>query len=322
MKAVVCHRYGSPDVLGLAEVPEPVPGDDDVLIRVRAAAVSPEDCVGRRGHPLIGRVGTGLTKPRRPIPGAEFAGDIEAIGAQVSRVQVGDRVFGTTGTRFGAYAEYVTMPATGLLAPMPSTWGYEQAARVCGPLTAWNFLVDKAKVHHGQSVLVNGASGTVGIAAIQIAKHLGADVTAVCSTAHLDVVETLGADAVIDYTTEDFTRGGRSYDVVFDAVGKTTYPRCKAVLAPAGMYLSTVLTIGLVGRVLWTSVVGARRAMYSATGLRSVSERLAELGELIELIEAGQLTAVVDRSYQLEQIAQAHTYVEQGHKTGNVVITP
>lgn len=322
MRAIVCRRYGGPDVLGLEEVERPIPSDDEVVIQVRATAVSPEDCAARKGRPFVARLSTGLRRPRKPIPGTEFAGQVEAVGHAVTRFRVGEHVFGTTGTRYGAHAEYVTMPETGLLVTMPGSLTHVEAARVCGQLAAWNFLVDKANVHRGQRVLINGASGSVGIAAIQLTKHFGGHVTGVCSTTNLEFVRSLGADEVIDYTREDFTRSGRTYDIIFDAVGKSSFTRCRASLTAGGVYLSTVPTAALVLQMLWTARVGTKRAIYSATGLRSVPERLAIVDKLIGLTEDGQLKSVTDRSYPLDQVAQAHAYVEQGHKAGNVVITP
>lgn len=322
MKAIVFRRYGGPDVLSVEEVERPKPRDDEVLIRVCAAAVSPEDCAARKGSPLVARVSTGLRRPRKSIPGTEFAGQVEAVGKEVTRFQVGEHVFGTTGTRFGAHAEYLAMPESGLLVTMPRDLTHVEAARVCGQLAAWNFLVDKAGVQGGQRVVINGAAGSVGIAAVQLAKYFGAHVTGVCGTTNLELVRTLGADEVLDYTQEDFTRSGQSYDVIFDAVGKSSFARCRDSLTTGGVYLSTVPTAALVLQMLWTARVGSKRAIYSATGLRSVPERLAIAERLIELIEGGQLKAVTDRRYPLDQLAQAHAYVEAGHKSGNVVITP
>ena len=244
------------------------------------------------------------------------------MGKAVTKFRVGDHVCGTTGTAFGAHAEYLAMPQTGLVVPMPRNVTHVEAARICGQLAAWNFLVDKARVRSGQRVLVNGASGSVGIAAVQLAKYLQTRVTGVCGPANLELVRSLGADEVIDYTAEDFTRSGETYDIVFDAVGKSSFGRCRGSLATGGVYLSTVPTAALLLQMLWTARIGTKRALYSATGLRSVTERLVIAEKLIGLIEGGQLRSVTDRCYALDQAAEAHAYVETGHKSGNVIITP
>jgi NADPH:quinone reductase-like Zn-dependent oxidoreductase len=321
MKAVVCTKYGPPDVLQLREVERPAPKGNEVSIRIRAAAVTTEDPLNRRGEPLYARVFTGFTRPKNPILGTEFAGEIEAVGKDVGLFKEGDQVFGTTGTSYGCYAEYVCMPEEGVLAIKPASLTFEEAAPVCGAMAAWNFLRDKANIQSGQKVLINGASGSVGTAAIQIAKYFGAEVTGVCSTTNLELVKSLGADKVIDYTKEDFTKGGQSYDIIFDAVSKGSFSRCKGSLTPRGVYLATVPGPAVILQMLWTSRIGRKKAVFSATGLRPVRERLIFLGELIGLYEAGTIRPVIDGCYPLEQIAEAHRYVEMGHKKGNVVIT-
>jgi len=276
----------------------------------------------RRGEPFVGRFVTGLTRPKRAIPGVEFAREIEAVGKDVKLFKEGDPVFGSTGTSFGAHAEYVCVPEEGVLATKPANMTYEEAAPVCdGALTALNFLRNGANIQTGQKVLTNGASGSVGTSAVQLAKYFGAEVTGVCSTTNLELVRSLGADRVIDYTREDFTKTGQTYDIIFDVVGKSSFSRCKGCLTQQGVYLSAVLGLPLLLQVLWTSMIGSKKVKFSATGLRSVSERLGLLQELKELIEAGKIKSVIDRRYPLEQIAEAHRYVDKGHKKGNVVIT-
>jgi NADPH:quinone reductase-like Zn-dependent oxidoreductase len=321
MKAIVQTKYGPPEVLQLKEVEKPTPKDNEVLIRIYAAAVTTEDPLNRKGKPFIVRLATGLIRPKNPIQGAEFSGEIESVGKDVTLYKEGDQVFGSTGTSFGCYAEYVCMPEDGMLAIKPANMTYEEAAPVCGALAAWNFLRDKANIQSGQKVLINGASGSVGTAAVQIARHFGTEVTGVCSTANLELVKSLGADKVIDYSKEDFTKTGESYDIIFDAASKSSFSRCKGSLTQKGVYLSTVLRIPILLQMLWTSKIGSKKAMFSATGLRPVPERLIFLKELIKLIEAGKIKSVIDRRYLLEQIAEAHRYVETGHKKGNVVIT-
>jgi len=321
MKAIVCTKYGPPEVLQLKEVEKPTPKDNEVLIRIYAVPVTTEDPLNRKGEPVYARVFTGLTRPKNPILGAEFAGEIEAVGKDVRQFKEGDPVLGSTGTDFGCYAEYVCMPEEGLLARKPVNVTYEEASTFFGALTAWNFLKDQANIQGGQKVLINGASGAVGTAAVQLARFFGAKVTGVCSTANLEIVRSLGANNVIDYTKEDFTKSGQTYDIIFDAAGKSSFSRCKGSLTQQGIYLSTIPTLTILLQMIWTSRIGSKKAKFSATGLRPVPVRLIFLKELVELIEAGKIESVIDRRYPFEQIAEAHRYVETGRKKGNVVLT-
>jgi NADPH:quinone reductase-like Zn-dependent oxidoreductase len=322
MKAIVCTKYGSPDVLELKEVAKPVPGDNEVLIRVLAASVTAADSMIRTGTPYYGRLFIGLVKPNKPIPGTGFAGVVEAVGKEVKLFKNGESVFGETGLGFSANAEYVCLPQDGVLAKLPTSMTYEEAAPVCdGALTSLNFLKDVGKIQRGQRVLINGASGSLGSSAVQIAKCFGAHVTGVCSTANLDMVKSLGADKVIDYTKEDFTRASQAYDIIFDTVGKSSFSRCKDSLKDNGVYLSPVLGLSLLLQMIWTSKLGSKKAKFSASGLRPASELRVLLDELKEPIEAGKIKSVIDRCYELEQTAEAHRYVDTGHKRGNVIIT-
>jgi len=255
------------------------------------------------------------------VLGTEFSGEVAATGRGVTRLAVGDRVFGSTGSAGGCYAEYVCIPGDGFIATMPANLPYPEGAPVCGALAAWNFLCDKARVGPGQRVLVNGAAGDIGTAAIQLAKHLGAEVTGVCGAANVELVESLGADAVIDAGKEDFTRARRRYDVVFDIGGGSSFSRCKTVLTRDGIYLSTYPGPAIFLQMLWTSRLGRRRAVFSATGLLPVAERLAFLDEVKRLIAAGELRTVVDSCYPLDRIADAYRRADRGDTGGTVVVT-
>jgi NADPH:quinone reductase-like Zn-dependent oxidoreductase len=315
MKAIVYTKFGPPEVLHLQEAEKPTPKVNEVLIKIYATTVVKED-PDMRASPGF----NGFLKPRNPILGQELAGEVEAIGKDVTRFRPGDQVFGID--MFGAYAEYKCMPENGALAIKPANMSYAEAASVPnGALTALPFLRDKGNIRSGQTVLIYGASGSVGAAAVQLAKYYRAKVTGVCSTTNLEWVKSLGADQVIDYTQEDFTKNGKTYDIIFDTVGKRSFSECKGSLTNGGIYLTTIPMPVIMLQVLWTSVAGGKKAKFAATGLRPANEKAKDLVFLTQLIEAGKLRAVIDRSYPLEQIVDAHRYVEKGHKKGNVVIT-
>ena len=315
MKAIVYTKFGPPEVLHLQEVETPTPKANEVLIKIYATTVVKED-PDMRASPGF----NGFLKPRNPILGQELAGEIESTGRDVTRFKPGDQVFGFD--MFGAYAEYKCMPETGALTFKPVNLNYKEAASVPnGALTALPFLRDKGKIHSGQTVLINGASGSVGTAAVQLARYYGAEVTGVCRTTNIEWVKSLGADQVIDYTQEDFTKNGKTYDIIFDTVGKRSFSACKGSLKDEGIYLATVPTPVMMLHALWPAKSGGKKIKFVAAGLRSASEKIKDLVFLTELIEAGKIKAVIDRCYPLEQIAEAHRYVEQGHKKGNVVIT-
>ncbi len=321
MQAVVQSTYGDPDVLELQTVPLPRPASGQVCIRVHATTATAADGMMRTGRPLVGRLYTGLLQPARPIPGVEFAGEVVEIGDGVQGFAIGDRVFGETAD-MGCYAQFVCVDASGMLAPIPSNLSYEQAAPVCGGgSTAVNFLRDLAAVEPGQSVLVYGASGSVGMAAVQIARAYGARVTGVCSARNLALVRAQGAHHVIDYTSEDFAQSGEQYDVIFDAVGKLSFSACRGALTERGAYLSAVLSLPLLLQVIWTWLRGGQRALFSATGARPLSRRIAYLQELTTLLETGELTSFIDRRFTLSDMPHAHRYVATGRKRGNVVIS-
>ncbi len=318
MKAIVYTKFGSPDVLKLQEVAKPAPKDNEVLIRIVATTVAVED-PGIRARPGL----NGFLKPKRSILGFYLAGEVESVGKDVKRFKKGDKVYGNTGlSLLGTYAEYICMPEDGALAMKPANITDEEAAALPnGALTALPFLRDKGNIKSGQKVLIYGASGAVGTIAVQLAKYFGADVTGVCSTMNLELVKSLGADKVIDYTQEDFTKNGQTYDIIFDTVGKSAFSRCKDSLTENGIYLTTVPSLATFIQMLRTSMTGGKKVGIAATGLRPSNEKTKELIFLNGLIEAGKIKAVIDRSYPLEQIAEAHKYVEAGHKKGNVVIT-
>lgn len=321
MRAAVYHRYGPPDVVAIEEVAKPVPRDNEVLVRIHATTVCTADWRVRRADPFFIRFMIGLRRPSKVhILGMEFAGIVESAGKAVTRFRAGDQVFGGTGFRFGTHAEYVCVPAEGL-APKPDNMTFPEAAAVAfGGFTALTFL-RKAKIQAGQNVLVYGASGSVGVFAVQLAKHFGARVTAVASTANLDLVKSLGADDVVDYTRDDFSNAGRVYDIVFDAVGKSGYSRSLRCLKRGGFYVR----VGYSGRLsslpagiiqgIWASLTGAAKIVGGVAGGTA-----ADLIFFKGLIENGKLRTVIDRCYPLDQIAQAHLLAEGGHKKGHVVI--
>ena len=320
MKAVTCTKYGPPEVLQLKEVEKPIPKDNEIRIRIFTVVVATEDPLQRKGKPYFARLIIGFTKPRKSILGTEFAGEIDVVGKGVKLFKKGDQVFGSTGSNFGCYAEYVCVPEEGLLSIKPPNITNEEATPVCSALTAWNFLITKANIQSGQKILINGASGSVGSAAVQIAKVFGAEVTGICSTANLEMVKSLGADSVIDYSNENFTKNGQTYDIIFDVASKSTFSQCKNSLKQKGIYLNPVLKLSILLHMFWTSMFNSKKVMFSATGLRPLPERLANLKELIKLFEDGKLKTIIDKSYQLEQIVEAHRYVESGQKRGNVMI--
>jgi NADPH:quinone reductase-like Zn-dependent oxidoreductase len=320
MKAVVYDRYGPPEVLRLADVPTPMPAADQVLIRGRVSAVGPADCAARQADPAYARLVFGLFKPKIRILGSDVAGEVAAVGAGVTRFAVGDKVLAATGATFGAHAQYTLFPQEAVVAK-PEAISYEDAvALIGGGLTALPFLRDHARLRAGQRILVNGASGAVGAAAVQLAKHFGATVTGVCSAANIELVASLGADQVIDYTRQDFTRAGGGYDVVFDAVGKSSFARCKGILASDGVYLATVPTLANLVQTAWTAKFARKRVVLAFTGLRSPAAQAKDLAILADLAASGALRAVIDRRYSLDQLAEAHRYVGTGRKRGIAIV--
>ena len=321
MKAIVCTKYGPPEVLQLREVSQPTLGDNDVLIKVHATTVTSGDSRMRSfkvplSFWLPARMALGLRKPKRAILGSELAGEIEATGKDVKLFKKGDQVFAYPGHNGGAYAEYICMPENGCLAIKPSNMTFEEAAAIpFGGNTALHFL-RKGNIQSGQKVLIYGASGSVGTFAVQLARYFGAEVTGVCGTTNIELVTSLGADKVIDYTKEDFTKNGETYDVIFDTVGKSSFSGCMRSLKKKGIYLHAVATPAVMLRMRWASMMSSKK-LIGGTAIPETENLIL----LKELVEAGKIKPVIDRCYPLEQIAEAHRYVDKGHKKGNVVIT-
>ena len=329
MKAIVCTEYGGPQVLQLKEIEKPAAKDNEILIRIHATSVNFGDTMARNFKAitprqfnmpflfwLLTKISFGLRQPKITVLGNEFAGEIEAVGRDVKRFKQGDQIFGYPGQSFGAYAEYLCMPEDSVLAIKPTNMTYEEAAVVpYGAIMALP-LLRRVNIQPGQKVLVNGASGGIGSAAVQIAKYFGAEVTGVCGTPRVEFVKSLGADKVIDYTKEDFTQNGETYDLIFDILGKSSFSRCQGSLKPNGILLFASFKMKQLFQMLWTSRIGSKRVI-CALAPGSVEDLIS----VKELIEAGKIKAAIDRRYPLEQIAEAHSYVEKGHKKGNVVIT-
>jgi NADPH:quinone reductase-like Zn-dependent oxidoreductase len=317
MKAAVYYNYGPPEVLRIEEVAKPVPKDNEVLVKVHAATVTSGDFRLRKADPFITRLFFGLTKPRVHILGAEFSGEVEATGKDVKQFKPGDQVFGNTGTSLGTYAEYITISEEGPIALKPKNLSFEEAAGVSfGGNTSLHFL-KKGNIRKGDKVLVYGASGSLGTSAVQLAKYFGAEVTGVCSGNNTEMVKSLGADKVVDYTKEDFTRSGEKYDIIYDTVGKSPFSRSVNALKKDGVYLRAVhISLAPVLNGMWVSLTSSKKVI---GGVAQDSKENILL--LKELLENGKIKPVIDRTFPLDRIAEAHAYAEKGHKRGNVVIS-
>ena len=321
MKAVVCTQYGSPDVLQIQEVDKPTPDDNDLLIKIHATTVSSGDYSVRSftvpaGLWIPSRIALGLRKPRQSILGMELSGVVEGVGKDVTLFKPGDQVFAYSGTSFGAYAEFICLSADSAVVHKPENITYEQAAAILhGALAALYFLRDKGKLLPGEKLLINGASGAVGAAAIQLAKVIGAEVTGVCSTENVELVFTLGADYVIDYKKEDFVKNGINYDIIFDAVSKCSFTQCKDSLANNGRYILTLAGVLQYLQIFCTAISGGKRIIGG-----SATEKKEDLIFIQQLVSEGKLIAAIDRCYPMEHIVKAHQYAEKGHKKGSVVI--
>lgn len=322
MKAVVCTAYGGPEVLEVREMPTPQPQDNEILVKVRAACLSTASAMMRSGTPRYARIFLGLRRPKKPIPGTGFAGVVTGLGKNVTGFEVGDAVFGETTVNFGTNAEYVAVPADGAVLPMPDFLSFEEAAVMCdGPVTSFNFLKNLADVQQGQKVLINGASGSLGVAAVQIAKYMGAEVTGVCSTKNIELVKSIGADHVIDYKKEDFTQSEQQYDVIYDTVGKSCFAKAQKVLTKTGVFMSPVLSFKILLPMLTNKLRNGKRAKFDATGLKPIDTIKKMMGALQEIMKDGKYNHVIERRYAMEQVVDAHRYIDSGRKRGCIVMS-
>ncbi|MEL6842351.1 MAG: NAD(P)-dependent alcohol dehydrogenase [Bacteroidota bacterium] len=323
MKAIIQSQYGGPEVLSLQEVNKPQPGPTEVLIKVVASSITTADSMMMTGKPYIGRLLLGIAKPKYPIPGTGFAGVIEAVGAEVSRYQIGEEVFGESIKVFGTQAQYLCLPEDDLFMHKPASISFEEAATVGdGVMTSLNFLQLVTTVIPGKRVLINGAAGSLGSAAVQIAVHYGAQVTAVCSTKNIDFVKSLGAHQVIDYTKEDFTKRKNQFDIIYDTVGKSSFSAAKESLTKDGIYASPVLDGKLLLQVLWTSLFGSKKAKFSATGAISLQAKRQIQATARNLMSLGKVKPFISKTFRLEEFREAHRLIASGHKKGNIVFTP
>lgn len=314
-------RYGRPETLTPVTLPLPQPGPREVLIRIHASAVTRADGMMRKGEPLFARPFLGLRRPRNGLSGTGLSGEVIAVGAEVRRFVPGDMVFGEAGLRFGANASHICVEEDGVLMPKPASLSHEAAAVLCdGVLTSWHYLRNLGRVQSGDRVLVLGGAGSLGSAAVQIAAAMGAEVTTTSSARNADLMASLGASRVVDYTLEDALQTGASYDVIFDTLGIASFSAAKPALAANGRYLCPVLTLGRLPAILLSSLVGRKRALFAATGLEKPQHLRAMLADILIEIENDRLAPVMDRSYPLTALIEAHSYVEAGHKRGNVVV--
>jgi NADPH:quinone reductase-like Zn-dependent oxidoreductase len=317
MKTIQYKSYGGPEVLQIVESEKPTPADDEILVKVKATTVTPVDCTFRAGKAIAARLFTGITKPKNPILGSDFSGQVEAVGNKVTSFEVGDRVFGGAE---GTYTEYLVVKKDSVIAKIPGNLSFKDATAIpYGVLTALPFLRDTGSIKEGDKVLINGASGSVGSYGVQLAKYYGAEVTGVCSTKNVEMVKSLGADHVIDYKKEDFSESGQGWDIIFDAVGKSSYSKSKNALRENGIYLTTVMSATIQFDMLRTAFT-SKKAKLSLTGLRKPEKMREDLHFAKRLIEEGRIKAIIDREFSFDEIADAHSYVETGHKSGNVVI--
>ncbi|MCL4125285.1 UNVERIFIED_CONTAM: hypothetical protein GTU68_002618 [Idotea baltica] len=321
MQAIICTKYGAPEVLKRVDMPTPTPQSGEVQIEIHASAATRADTMMRRADPFFARFVLGFWRPKRPIPGTAFAGVVRAVGDGVTRFQTGDRVCGETGMIFSAYAQYVVLVETAAMIHLPDGLSMQQGAPIGdGAVTSYHFLKSVGHVRAGERVLINGASGGLGTAAVQIAKHLGAHVTAVCSADNHALVLELGADAVIDRQTQDFTQTNNAYDVIFDTVGKSSFSRSKRALRKGGRYICPMLSLGLLLQQIRGVRAGGKRAKFAAVGMLPHDQINAILIALKPLFETGAIKTVIEKTYPMDEIVAAHSHVDTGRKRGNLVI--
>lgn len=317
MKKAIYKTYGSPKVIELINTEKPSPKSNEVLVKIKASSATRADTMMRQGTPKFGRLFLGLFKPKNTSLGTGFSGEIESIGNEVTKFKIGDAVFGEKLFSNGCNAEYICIAENMIIEQKPINISHEEAAPICdGFLTSYNFLKDIASIKEEQHILVNGASGSLGTAAVQLAKVMGAKVTGVCSTKNLDFVKSIGADKVIDYKNEDFTKSINKYDIIYDSVGTLSFKNCKDVLTPKGIFMTPVLSFG----TLWHSIINSKKVKFAATGLKKTDELKRLFEDLVSLFKDDQLHTNIDKSYKLSNIIEAHEYLETGRKVGNIVI--
>ena len=322
MKAIISTKYGGPEILELQEIDKPIPKENEVLVKIKSSSITTAETMMRTGYPLIGRLFMGYFKPKNQISGTGFSGTIEAIGQHVQQFNLGDNVFGESLDTFGTYAEYICIDEGGIIALKPNSLSHEESAVVGdGPITSLNFLrnLGKIKAHH--SILILGASGSLGTAAVQLAKNLGARVTGVSSAKNMELVKSLGADHVIDYNKQDFSTNGKNYDIIYDTIRASSFGKCKNSLTNDGVYMCPVLGFRLLFQMLFTSVFDTKKAKFSATGMLPHKVIRQYLQEITQLMELGKMRSIISKRYTLEQIPDAHRHIEEGHKIGNIVVS-
>ncbi len=321
MKAIVRENYGGPEVLQVKEISKPVPKKNEVLVKVYAASITKAETMMRTGKPYFGRLITGLFKPKSKVIGACFSGIIEAVGSEVTKFHKHDMVFGEADMNTGTNAEYVCVREDGMITIKPSFLSFEEAAPIFdGAITSMNFLSEMVQLRTEQKVLINGAAGSLGSAAIQLVKYFGAEVSAVCSSQNIEFVKSLGADHIIDYTKKDFTKSGR-YDVIYDTIGSSSFTKCKNALTNNGIYLTPVLKFRTLMQMLFTSKFSSKKVKFSATGMLPVPKLQAMADQLLKIYETGQFRTIVNKKYTMDEIVEAHKYVDGGHKKGNIVLS-
>ncbi|WNH10291.1 NAD(P)-dependent alcohol dehydrogenase [Thalassobellus suaedae] len=317
MKAAVYIKYGSPEVIQIVDTEKPSPKPNEVLVKIKVSSATRADTMIRQGTPKFGRLFLGLFKPKNTALGTGFSGVVEAIGSQITKFKVGNEVFGEKLFSNGCNAEYICIAEDMVIENKPTKISHQEAAPICdGFLTSYNFLKDIANIKEGQHILINGASGSLGSAAVQLAKVLGAKVTGVCSAKNVSFVESIGADEVVDYKNEDFTNTQNKYDIIYDSVGTLSFKSCKNVLTQKGIFMTPVLSFG----ILWHSIVNSKKVKFAATGLKKTKDLKRLFLDLVDFFKQGKLYTNIDKSYKLSDIAQAHHYLETGRKVGNIVI--